>query len=74
MILHLQMSLMTNKLELIRFVFQKIEDITFQMENAHMCVVFSNYVYNALKYTKLCLKSIKIQKTIQKTVFKFSFR
>ena len=49
-ILHLQMSLMTNKLELFRFVFQKIEDITSQMENAHMCVAF----------LKLCLQCIKI--------------
>ena len=54
------MSLMKNKLELVRLVFQKIQAITSQTENAH-----NKYVYSALKYNKLCLQSIKIQKSIQ---------
>ena len=37
-----QMNLMKNKLELVRLVFQKIYDITSQMENAHKkaCCIF----------------------------------
>ena len=58
---------MKNKLELI--LFYEIKDIISQTGNAKKkkahCILKTLYVYNVLKYIELCLKSIKIQKTIQ---------
>ena len=60
----LQMSLMKNKLELVKLMFHgKINQTYVSTGIAHKKSVM--YVYNALKDTKIYLQSIKLQKSIQ---------
>ena len=55
----LLMSLLKNKLKLVTVVFQKYRALFSQIGNARKKKSYN--VYNALKYMKLCLKSIKIK-------------
>ena len=59
----LLMSLLKNKLKLVTVVFQKYRTLFSQIGKCTQKKCYN--VYNALKYMKLCLKSIKIKKTIK---------